>query len=76
MPMPRLCDVFRTKYMETINAGMLISKIQVDLSIDPSTSRHCRNVRCGDCAVSSLRATPQPQPRRRAASIVMFADGK
>jgi transposase-like protein len=29
---------------------------------DPSTSRHCRNVRCGDCAVSSLRATPPPQP--------------
>jgi hypothetical protein len=58
IPMPRLCDVFRTKYMPTISAGTVISKIHVDLSIDPSTSRHCRNVRWADCAVSSLRATP------------------
>jgi hypothetical protein len=35
IPMPRLCDVFRTKYVETISAGMLISQIQVDLSNDP-----------------------------------------
>jgi hypothetical protein len=33
IPMPRLCETFRTKYMLTISAGTLISNIQVDRSI-------------------------------------------
>ena len=39
-PMPRNCAPFRTKYMETISAGMVISNIQVDRSMNDPFPHH------------------------------------
>ena len=44
IPMPRLCDPFRTKYMEMKSAATLMSKTQVERSIEFSATRYCETL--------------------------------